>query len=196
MAVSKRLRYEILRRDNHTCRYCGATAPDAVLTIDHVVPVALGGQDVPENLVAACKDCNAGKTSVGTTDTVIADVSHEALRFRYAYLIAVEEQQTEDRRIREDAAAWVAQWQAWAQAIYNAEAPLPLDWEESFRRFLALDFDLDQLLDAAWTALHNKRIRRFDAWRYFCGIVYRKADALRERAYRILEADAEMDEVD
>ena len=29
MAVSKRLRYEILRRDNHTCRYCGASAPDA-----------------------------------------------------------------------------------------------------------------------------------------------------------------------
>jgi 5-methylcytosine-specific restriction endonuclease McrA len=24
MAVSKRLRYEIMLRDNHTCRYCGA----------------------------------------------------------------------------------------------------------------------------------------------------------------------------
>lgn len=23
MAISKRLRYEILRRDNHACRYCG-----------------------------------------------------------------------------------------------------------------------------------------------------------------------------
>ncbi|AWN05089.1 HNH endonuclease [Gordonia phage Easley] len=40
MAVSKRLRYEILRRDNHTCRYCGATAPDVPLTVDHVVPVS------------------------------------------------------------------------------------------------------------------------------------------------------------
>lgn len=26
MSVSKRLRFEILRRDNHACRYCGATA--------------------------------------------------------------------------------------------------------------------------------------------------------------------------
>lgn len=58
MAVSKRLRYEILRRDNHTCRYCGATAPDVKLTVDHVVPVALGGSDVPTNLVAACDACN------------------------------------------------------------------------------------------------------------------------------------------
>lgn len=43
MAVSKRLRFEVLRRDNHACRYCGATPPDVVLTIDHVVQTALGG---------------------------------------------------------------------------------------------------------------------------------------------------------
>lgn len=29
MAVSKRTRYEVLRRDNHACRYCGARAPEA-----------------------------------------------------------------------------------------------------------------------------------------------------------------------
>ena len=57
MPVSKRLRYEILRRDNHACRYCGGTAPDVVITVDHVVPVALGGSDDAGNLVAACKDC-------------------------------------------------------------------------------------------------------------------------------------------
>lgn len=64
MTVSKRLRFEILRRDNHACRYCGGVAPDATITVDHVVPVALGGSDDPSNLVAACKDCNAGKSSV------------------------------------------------------------------------------------------------------------------------------------
>lgn len=45
MAVSTRLRYEILRRDNHQCRYCGGTAPDVKLTIDHVIPETLGGND-------------------------------------------------------------------------------------------------------------------------------------------------------
>ncbi|MEU5976310.1 hypothetical protein [Streptomyces sp. NPDC047315] len=43
MAVSKRLRYEILRRDNHACRYCGAAdyssgktscMPNAMLVAD------------------------------------------------------------------------------------------------------------------------------------------------------------------
>lgn len=31
--ISKRLRYEILRRDDHQCRYCGATAPHTPLTV-------------------------------------------------------------------------------------------------------------------------------------------------------------------
>jgi hypothetical protein len=64
MAVSKRLRYEILRRDNHTCRYCGASAPDVPLRVDHVTPVALGGSDKPDNLVASCEACNSGKSSM------------------------------------------------------------------------------------------------------------------------------------
>lgn len=63
MAVSKRLRYEVLRRDSHTCRYCGASAPDVLLRVDHVTPVALGGTDTPENLVTACDPCNSGKSS-------------------------------------------------------------------------------------------------------------------------------------
>lgn len=77
MAVSKRLRYEILRRDNHTCRYCGASAPDVPLRVDHVTPVALGGSDKPENLVTSCEPCNSGKSStiVGT----VAPVSTEAV---------------------------------------------------------------------------------------------------------------------
>ena len=64
MAVSKRLRYEILRRDRYTCRYCGASAPDAPMRVDHVTPVALGGTDHPSNLVAACEPCNSGKASM------------------------------------------------------------------------------------------------------------------------------------
>lgn len=57
MAVSKRTRFEVLRRDNHTCRYCGQAAPDVKLTVDHVTPVALGGTDDPANLVTACAEC-------------------------------------------------------------------------------------------------------------------------------------------
>ena len=49
----------VLRRDNHTCQYCGRRL--GVMTTDHVVPRAQSGGDSWENLVCACPDCNARK---------------------------------------------------------------------------------------------------------------------------------------
>lgn len=42
-----------------------------------VVPVALGGTNDPWNLVAACWDCNSGKTSGHPTDELIERVRHD-----------------------------------------------------------------------------------------------------------------------
>lgn len=58
-----KLRFDVLARDNYTCRYCGRKAPDVVLVIDHVVPFSAGGTDEPSNLVTACEECNSGKSS-------------------------------------------------------------------------------------------------------------------------------------
>ena len=62
--IGTRLRFEILKRDGFKCRYCGSPPRGKALHIDHVVPVALGGSNDPSNLVAACADCNLGKSSV------------------------------------------------------------------------------------------------------------------------------------
>ena len=78
MAVSKRLRYEVLRRDNFTCRYCGAFAPVAVLHVDHVMPKKLGGRDIAGNLVTACQDCNSGKSASMPSLGLIAEVEEQA----------------------------------------------------------------------------------------------------------------------
>ena len=51
------IRASVLSRDRHVCHYCGARAN----TVDHVIPKERGGTDAPENLVAACGRCNAGK---------------------------------------------------------------------------------------------------------------------------------------
>lgn len=84
MALSRRLRFEVLRRDGHACRYCGAMAPDVKLTVDHVVPVALGGSDEPRNLVTACVDCNNGKTSTQPDSEIVEDIAADALRWKRA----------------------------------------------------------------------------------------------------------------
>jgi len=60
--VSVSLRFAIFERDEFTCQYCGATAPDAQLVVDHVMPVARGGGSDPDNLVASCARCNQGKS--------------------------------------------------------------------------------------------------------------------------------------
>jgi 5-methylcytosine-specific restriction endonuclease McrA len=50
---------EILRRDNYTCQYCGQHVP--YLTVDHVVPRHLGGEQTWDNLTTACPACNHRK---------------------------------------------------------------------------------------------------------------------------------------
>ena len=57
-------RRNLLLRDDSTCQYCGLTAPAAEMTVDHVVPVSLGGApDTWENVVIACKRCNWRKAN-------------------------------------------------------------------------------------------------------------------------------------
>lgn len=60
-SISKRLRFEILKRDEFTCQYCGACAPGVWLHVDHVVPLSAGGGNHDDNLVSACDECNLGK---------------------------------------------------------------------------------------------------------------------------------------
>ena len=52
-------RKNILKRDNHTCQYCGIRS--VPMTIDHIIPRQNGGEDSWYNLVAACVTCNARK---------------------------------------------------------------------------------------------------------------------------------------
>lgn len=60
-AIGKKLRFEVFKRDKFTCQYCGHKAPDVVLQVDHLQPVALGGANEILNLITSCVDCNSGK---------------------------------------------------------------------------------------------------------------------------------------
>lgn len=60
-ALSKSKRFEIFKRDGFTCQYCGSQPPDVILEVDHIHPVADGGDNDDMNLITACYDCNRGK---------------------------------------------------------------------------------------------------------------------------------------
>lgn len=80
MSIGNRLRFAILQRDNFTCRYCGRSAPDVVLEVDHVDPRVAGGSNDPANLVTACFQCNRGKHDYDLDDTSRTDGTGDALR--------------------------------------------------------------------------------------------------------------------
>ncbi len=61
MALTKKVRFEVFKRDKFTCQYCGRSAPDVTLQVDHIHPVSEGGTDDLLNLVTSCFDCNQGK---------------------------------------------------------------------------------------------------------------------------------------
>lgn len=60
---SKTIKEYIAFRDKHTCRYCLKHLPNREdQTIDHIIPKASKGKDLPFNLVLACRDCNHSKS--------------------------------------------------------------------------------------------------------------------------------------
>lgn len=67
-AISKRMRFEVLKRDSFTCQYCGKQPPDAILHLDHIKPVSKGGKNTILNLITSCSDCNLGKSDIELSD--------------------------------------------------------------------------------------------------------------------------------
>lgn len=61
MEITKKLRFEIFKRDGFACQYCGRRPPDVVLELDHIDPKANGGTNLEINLITSCFDCNRGK---------------------------------------------------------------------------------------------------------------------------------------
>lgn len=73
--IPQAVRFDVLRRDNFTCRYCGKqSGAGVILHLDHRLAVAKGGTDHPDNLVTACSDCNFGKGVKDASPVPIANV--------------------------------------------------------------------------------------------------------------------------
>lgn len=67
-------RKNVFKRDQHKCAYCGRG--DLQLTVDHIVPRAMGGQDTWENLVTACLPCNNKKGNYQLSETKLKLRTH------------------------------------------------------------------------------------------------------------------------
>lgn len=95
-AISKRIRFDVFKRDSFTCQYCGRKAPDVVLQVDHIVPVKNGGKNTSLNLATSCAGCNAGKSCIPLDD---------------ASVVAVQRRQVEQLQQRREQIEMIAEWQ-------------------------------------------------------------------------------------
>lgn len=59
--VERVSRRKIIERDGRICYMCGRDIGQRELVLDHVIPLARGGEHSEKNLRVACRFCNARK---------------------------------------------------------------------------------------------------------------------------------------
>lgn len=121
---STRRRFEIFKRDDFTCQYCGRRSPDVVLEVDHIVPQSSGGSDDVVNLITSCWECNRGKSDVPLAQIVTGEDPHDRaieILERQRQLEEYNRVLAQDRERRED--------QAWDLVRYWREQQGYLDDE-------------------------------------------------------------------
>lgn len=77
--IPKKIRFEVFKRDRFTCQYCGRMSPDVILEVDHIKPVAEGGEDEILNLITSCRDCNRGKGKTPLSDDTVVKKQQKQL---------------------------------------------------------------------------------------------------------------------
>lgn len=71
---------EVLARDGWRCHICGLATPkrlrgtfhDQAPELDHVIPLALGGEHTKQNTACACRKCNAAKGAQPLRQSILA----------------------------------------------------------------------------------------------------------------------------
>lgn len=166
-AISKKVRFDIFKRDGFKCMYCGAHPPSVLLHVDHIKPVADGGGNEDDNLVTSCEPCNLGKGARLLSD-VPAGLAEKALA------VAEREDQIkgyqkvmQSRRLRLDKEAWSV------VHILTPETTVSKDWMNSLRMFID-KLGFYEVVESMEIAVAKSWQSESKTWSYFCGICWNK----------------------
>ena len=168
-SISKKLRFEVFKRDNFTCQYCSAKPPKVPLEIDHIIPVIKGGTNDDYNLITACFDCNRGKgkhsleNSMPTQDEQIDRLKEAHLQYKIylKFLKDTAKQQTQTVQMVCDV----------YEEIYYGETFTP-KFRISIKQFID-KLGVDEVILAMEKSI-QKCYRQSDVPKYFCGICWNK----------------------
>lgn len=168
--ISKRVRFEIFKRDEFKCQYCGATPPNAVLHVDHIQPVANDGTNDTDNLITSCSVCNLGK-GARSLDQIPKSLKEKAKEIEEieAQIIGYNNV-IQDKKERIENECWEV-----------IEIISPASLKEGFHRskFLSVKnfiekLGLHEVLDSAEKTISKDFVKDYITFKYFCGICWRK----------------------
>jgi hypothetical protein len=175
MAVSKRTRFEVFKRDEFRCQYCGQSPPAVILECDHIHPVAEGGEDDIDNLATACFDCNRGKSD-RLLSAIPEPMAAKAARMQEAaeQLEAYSALLMSKRQAREDAIDRLGDY--WHKAHGDPGYTFSGGRRASVRKFLEM-LPEPHVLDAMDVAMGRlpplSRGSDTQCFKYFCGVCWR-----------------------
>lgn len=168
-SLSKKVRFEVFKRDSFTCQYCGNVPPSVVLEIDHIHPASKGGDNSEDNLITSCFDCNRGKSN-GLLEQI-----PDTLSKKQAVLEEKESQIKEYNKLLSRIKARETRIINKIEEAFQWHYPAR-KFSDSFKqsvRSFAKKLPKDDLIDAITSACI--RTDGYDsAAKYFCGICWRK----------------------
>ncbi len=65
------LRYDVLAKSRGFCAACGVSSAEALLHVDHIIPISWNGKDQMDNMQALCYKCNTQKRDRDDTDFLL-----------------------------------------------------------------------------------------------------------------------------
>jgi hypothetical protein len=173
-AISKKVRFEIFKRDGFCCAYCGKRPPQTTLEVDHINPVVNGGDNSIDNLITSCFDCNRGKGK-GLLSSIPESLKDKAKRIKECELQLSEYRkiiEVQEKRITSDV------WDVVHELFNEDRNTIRTAWFKSIRQFNDI-LGLDEVISSAQLAYYKigHKTNEENYFKYFCGICWNKVKA-------------------
>jgi len=177
MSISRKIRFEVFKRDLFTCQYCGRKPPDVILEADHITPKSKDGDDDINNLVTSCFDCNRGKGK-NSLDVIPTSI--------YENLETIKEKQEqlgEYNKILKKLKTRETKNINKIDKIYNSYFT-QYTLAEIFKRGTLRNFtkmlpmvEIEDAMEIACSKFRNEETGSSQAIKYFCGICWNKINS-------------------
>jgi len=169
-SISKKLRFDIFKRDEFICQYCGSHPPSAILHVDHIHPVKEGGTNCIDNLITSCSLCNLGKSANLLTNVPVS-LKDKAILIKESELQIKEYSKIiNSKKLRIYDEAW--------EVIAALEG---VEFCENYNKAQFIQVEIfikklgyEEVYEAAEIAYCRFPAMSFNKFKYFCGVCWNK----------------------